>query len=159
MVLIDALDEAIERVSQEIAHRLDPPPDPTKAEAGLQNETNQKTETAAPETSAEMLGSLQEEQPLSWKEAVVLLESISGINQRAAEGILAEIGIEVARFPTAGHLASWSRASKPGELHSDGDPIRQILEKKTEETSHKKQVDERTLHLPTEIARRASASC
>jgi transposase len=36
------------------------------------------------------------------------LDTIPGIGQRAAECILAEIGVEMARFPTAGHLASWA---------------------------------------------------
>ncbi|MBW8710076.1 MAG: IS110 family transposase [Mycobacterium sp.] len=36
------------------------------------------------------------------------LDTIPGVGKRAAECILAEIGVEMARFPTAGHLASWA---------------------------------------------------
>ena len=36
------------------------------------------------------------------------LDTIPGVATRAAEAILAEIGIDMARFPTAGHLASWA---------------------------------------------------
>ena len=52
----------------------------------------------------------QEQDPpsLTWGQAIVLLCSIPGISQRAAEGILAEIGIDMYRFPTPGHLASWA---------------------------------------------------
>ena len=45
---------------------------------------------------------------LTWAQAVVLLCTIPGISQRAAEGILAEIGLEMSRFPSAGHVASWA---------------------------------------------------
>ncbi len=36
------------------------------------------------------------------------LDTIPGVGQRAAECILAEIGVEMTRFPTAAHLASWA---------------------------------------------------
>jgi transposase len=36
------------------------------------------------------------------------LDTITGVGQRAAECIIAEIGVDMARFPTAAHLASWA---------------------------------------------------
>jgi transposase len=36
------------------------------------------------------------------------LVTIPGVGKRAAEVIIAEIGIDMSRFPTAGHLASWA---------------------------------------------------
>ena len=36
------------------------------------------------------------------------LDTIPGVGQRAAEGIIAEIGADMTRFPTAAHLASWA---------------------------------------------------
>lgn len=36
------------------------------------------------------------------------LDSIPGVGKRAAECIIAEIGVDMGRFPTAGHLASWA---------------------------------------------------
>jgi transposase len=36
------------------------------------------------------------------------LDSITGIGKRAAECIIAEIGVDMSRFPTAAHLASWA---------------------------------------------------
>jgi hypothetical protein len=43
--------------------------------------------------------------PLSSKPAIALLDSIPGINQRIAEIFIAEVGTDMQRFPTAGHLA------------------------------------------------------
>ncbi len=45
--------------------------------------------------------------PLSYQQAIALLDSIPGVNQRIAEIFIAEVGIDMQRFPTAGHLASW----------------------------------------------------
>lgn len=36
------------------------------------------------------------------------LDTIPGVAKRAAETIIAEIGLDMSRFPTAGHLASWA---------------------------------------------------
>jgi transposase len=36
------------------------------------------------------------------------LDTITGVGKRAAECIIAEIGADMAMFPTAGHLASWA---------------------------------------------------
>lgn len=51
--------------------------------------------------------------------AVRLLDEIPGIGQRTAENILAEIGDDMSRFPTAGHLASWAGLC-PGNNKSAG---------------------------------------
>jgi transposase len=51
--------------------------------------------------------------------ARALLETIPGIGQRTAEIILAEIGVDMTRFPTAGHLASWAGVC-PGNNESAG---------------------------------------
>jgi transposase len=48
-----------------------------------------------------------------------LLCSIPGIDQRLAEGIIAEIGVDMSRFPTARHLASWAGMC-PGQHESAG---------------------------------------
>jgi transposase len=36
------------------------------------------------------------------------LDTITGVGKRAAECIIAEIGVDMSQFPTAGHLASWA---------------------------------------------------
>lgn len=75
---IDAMDEAIERVSEEIATRTAP--------------------CAA---------------------IITLLDTIPGVAQRTAEVLVAEIGTDMSRFPTAAHLASWAGLA-PGNNESGG---------------------------------------
>lgn len=75
---MEALDEAIERVSGEIDQRL----------------------------TAE-------------QEVIALLDTIPGVGQRAAEILLAEIGTDMSRFPSATHLASWAGMC-PGNHESGG---------------------------------------
>src|SRR2546425_543557 len=52
-------------------------------------------------------------------DALTRLDSIPGINQRTAEVIIAEIGVDMSAFPSAGHLASWA-ALCPGNHESAG---------------------------------------
>jgi transposase len=40
--------------------------------------------------------------------AVDLLRTIPGVSQLVGEGMVAEIGIDMSRFPTSGHLISWA---------------------------------------------------
>ena len=51
--------------------------------------------------------------------AVEKLDEIPGVGTTAADVILAEIGIDMSRFPTAAHLASWARFA-PGVKESAG---------------------------------------
>jgi len=51
--------------------------------------------------------------------AVHLLCGIPGVSNRTAQVILAEIGTDMSRFPTAGHLASWAGMC-PGNNESAG---------------------------------------
>ncbi|MDD7942987.1 IS110 family transposase, partial [Actinomycetospora lutea] len=47
------------------------------------------------------------------------LDTIPGVGKRAAETIIAEIGVDMARFPTAAHLASWAGVA-PGNNITGG---------------------------------------
>ena len=57
--------------------------------------------------------------PITWEEAVVLLDTLPGVNRRGAEMLLAEIGADMSRFPSAAHLASWAKVA-PGNNESAG---------------------------------------
>jgi transposase len=50
---------------------------------------------------------------------VELLKTIPGVDKRTAELLLAEIGPDMSKFPTAGHLASWAGMC-PGQNESAG---------------------------------------
>jgi transposase len=47
------------------------------------------------------------------------LVTITGVGKRAAECIIAEIGVDMSRFPTAGHLAKWAGVA-PGNNITGG---------------------------------------
>ena len=71
-------------------------------------------EEAMARVSTEIGQRLQEEQA-----AVELLDTVPGISQRGAEILLAEIGADLSRFPSAKHLASWAGMC-PGNKESGG---------------------------------------
>lgn len=54
-----------------------------------------------------------------FEELVELLKSIPGVEQRTAENLIAEIGADMAQFPSAEHLASWA-GTCPGNNESAG---------------------------------------
>ncbi len=51
--------------------------------------------------------------------AVALVETLPGIGHTTATGSIAEIGVDMGRFPSAGHLASWAGVC-PGNRQSAG---------------------------------------
>ena len=67
----------------------------------------------------ERLSDAIEEQLAPFQPAVELLRSLTGIETRTAQNILAEIGTDMSVFPTAGHLASWG-GQCPGNHQSAG---------------------------------------
>jgi transposase len=52
-------------------------------------------------------------------QAVEKLDEITGIGRTAAHVMIAEIGVDMSRFPTAAHLCSWARFA-PGVKESAG---------------------------------------
>lgn len=109
---LDFLDEQIARFDAEIIRHMTPPlasSDASDAGAAL-TDTSADAPTDAPGATAP---------PLTWAEAVGLLDTIPGVNQRTAELLLAEIGVDMSRFPSAAHLASWAKVS-PGNNESAG---------------------------------------
>jgi transposase len=60
-----------------------------------------------------------EHQLVPYAEAMTLLQTIPGISATSAAAIIAEIGIDMSRFPSAKHLASWAGLC-PGNKQSGG---------------------------------------
>lgn len=92
---IDFLDEQIARVSEKIGQQIDTmsqPAEPDEMPPGGE------------------LG-------LTWAESVELLDSAPGVDHKAAEIILAEMGIDMTQFATADHLAAWAGLA-PGNNQS-----------------------------------------
>ena len=98
---IDMLEQLIAEVSTEIGQRL-------QAETAFQS----------PETQAPPAATAQDTlAPLA--EVVQRLQTIPGVGQRAAEILVAEVGVDMQRFPSAAHLASWAGLC-PGNHESPG---------------------------------------
>jgi transposase len=64
--------------------------------------------------SHEIAGRLEAEE-----EAIALLQTIPGVGRRIAEIVVAEVGTDLIRFPSAAHLASWAGLC-PGQDESAG---------------------------------------
>lgn len=60
-----------------------------------------------------------EELVLPFTQAITRLDEIPGIGPIAAAVIVAEVGLDMSRFPTAGHLVAWARFA-PGVKESAG---------------------------------------
>ncbi|HEV7235592.1 MAG TPA: IS110 family transposase [Ktedonobacteraceae bacterium] len=71
------------------------------------------------DASIEELNQQIEERMAPFQWALDLLVTIRGVGQRTAEVIIAEIGVDMERFPTSRHLASWAGMC-PGNHESAG---------------------------------------
>lgn len=101
---IDFLDEQIEAFNEQISHHLQ------QMAASATKEADDGDNDPSGQAATE---------PLSWTEAVELLDTIPGVDERTAEIILAEIGLDMSQFPTADDLASWAGFA-PGNHQSGG---------------------------------------
>ena len=109
---IDFLEEQIATFDAEIVARMTPvdacaetPIDATTP--GCTPAPTTEGDCQSPATSA------------TWEEAVTLWDEIPGIGRRIAEQLVAEIGTDMSRFPSAAHLASWAKLC-PGNHESAG---------------------------------------
>jgi transposase len=60
-----------------------------------------------------------EQVTVPFAQQITVLQTIPGIGERAAQVIISEIGVDMSRFPTAAHLASWAGLC-PGNNESAG---------------------------------------
>ena len=78
-------------------------PPSSNDDSGTESETSQSETPEAP----------------SFEQAVELLDTIPGIDKLTAQLIVAELGIDMSRFPTAKHAAAWAGLA-PGNNESGG---------------------------------------
>ena len=71
------------------------------------------------EASLERVSAEIAERVRPFEEALERLQTIPGVGRRVAEVIVTEVGVDLSRFPTAGHLASWAGLC-PGQHESAG---------------------------------------
>jgi transposase len=106
---IDFLDEQIEVMSAEIERQLERMSQPPLDDGA-----------ASPHRPTDPDSSTPPELPLlSWTEAVALLDTIPGVDERVAQVMLAEMGLDMGQFPTAKDLVSWAGLA-PGNHQSGG---------------------------------------
>jgi transposase len=109
---IDFLDEQIDALSVEIMcslTALEPSGAVTPPSAGAEP-VGQATGTVAPREA---------DSPLSFAQAVTVLDTIPGVDQRGAELLVAEWGTDMSRFGTASRLSAWTGVA-PGNDESAG---------------------------------------
>ena len=71
------------------------------------------------DASLSELSAVIQEQLRPCEAAIERLDTIPGVGRRIAEILVAELGTDLRRFPTAGHLASWAELC-PGNDESAG---------------------------------------
>ena len=111
---LDFFDHQIRELDQEIAHRLGVPsgsedPDPADPSGDLPaKEEGRETPvpSASCESEAPLSVQLEAPKPLSSAEAIRILDEVTGINVRIGEIIVAELGLQMDRFPDEAHLSS-----------------------------------------------------
>jgi transposase len=108
---IDFLNEQIADIGAEIARWFETQ---SQQQTGAEGGTGGSDASDIPQTP-----SPDEETPLTWEEAVALLDTIPGVNRKTAEDMLAEMGLDMRQFPTDKHLASWAGLA-PGNRQSGG---------------------------------------
>jgi transposase len=138
LTLIDVLERQVADLDQEIAHRIAQDDEATAslpAEAFVELNGQRDTAEAAlvnqeqgyPRVSEVpcQLAADERAQEISryglegYARALARLDSVTGVNRRVAEIVLAEIGINMNQFPSDGHLASWAGMC-PGNKVSAG---------------------------------------
>ncbi|MCI0396665.1 MAG: IS110 family transposase [Chloroflexi bacterium] len=133
---LDFLDEQIETLGEEIGQRV--------------TAMNQPPDTPAPppgqgEVKPTEAGSQPPAVLLSWSQAIELLDTVPGIDRRAAEAMLAEIGLDMNQFPSANHLTAWAGLA-PGNNQSGG----------KRSTSHTRKGNRMVRTLAVQVAHAAS---
>jgi transposase len=111
---LDFYDVQIAELDQEIARRLGVetgPDDPDPSDGGPNN--GKREPSAEPSPQDARLSPPSASQPpadrmFSQAEAMRILDEVTGINQRIAEIVMAELGLRLEQFPSEAQLVSWA---------------------------------------------------
>ena len=102
---VDFLDDQIVQFDQQVQQHLE--------------QMSQQQAAEADKPALDQISTTAQDDGLSWTTAVELLDTIPGVNQRVAEVILAEIGLDMRVFPSDRHLTAWAGLA-PGSYQSAG---------------------------------------
>lgn len=108
---LDFLEEQIAAFDNQIEVAITALPAPTEPPAADPPSSRERLGDAGPAASADGTR--------AWATARTICDAVPGIGQRIAETIIAELGTDMTRFPSAAHAASWARLS-PGQQESAG---------------------------------------
>jgi len=103
------LDQLCAEISQQIQSMSVPPEDPQPPSGGSSKPSEFETTSSMPPEAG----------PLLPTQAVDLWDTIPGIDQTVAQVMVAELGVDMTRFPTQRHVASWVGLA-PGNHESAG---------------------------------------
>lgn len=114
LVHIDFLETQLSQLSDQIAQLIEamdvPPKDPKPPSGGSPKPAQSQAATSSRPA---------QDPPLLPSQAVDLWDTIPGVNQTVAQVMVAEIGVDMSRFPTHRHVASWVGLA-PGNNESAG---------------------------------------
>ena len=119
------LDGLVERITERIDRLLFPPPgsgpgaERPVAAATPSADPRAATDEAPPAAAAAAPDAAPDAGLGGLGAAVERLMTVPGVSRRTAEVVVAEIGADMGKFPTAGHLASWAGLC-PGNHESAG---------------------------------------
>lgn len=116
LVHLDFLDDQIDQISAKIVGHIEtmsvPSEAPQTPSSGSSGSATDLSATSLSATSAEA-------EPLLPSQAIALWDTIPGVDQTTAEGMVAELGVDMRRFPNDGHAAAWVGLA-PGNNESAG---------------------------------------
>jgi transposase len=109
---LDFYDTQIAELDDEIARRLTSQADPDDGQPsssgpGSVGSSNQSA-SVCPERGVHPAAPPPAKPGLSQTEAMRLLDEVTGINQRIAQIVMAELGLQLERFESEAHLVSWA---------------------------------------------------
>ena len=112
LALFDFISEQIEELNQRIVVQIE-------SMAGDDSEPTTPPASKDQDQEESTQASHEPQGRLTYAEAITLLDTIPGVDVRTAEVMVAEMGIDMGRFPSAKHLAAWGGVA-PGQNESAG---------------------------------------